>query len=174
MPSIYKTQSLFPCIPFSLCTVLQFFFLIFSYFTVLYWFCHRSTWICHGCTRVPHPERLSHLPPRTIPLSHPSAPAPSILYRTWTGKSFLTWYYTCFSAIFPGRSAVKNLPAMQELQETRVWSLGWEDPLEKGMTPHSSILAWSIPWGEKPGGLQSIGSQRVGQNWRDFVCTHIF
>ena len=48
------------------------------------------------------------------------------------------------------------------MQETRVRSLGQEDPLEKGMATHSSILAWRIPWTEKPGGLQSVGSQRVG------------
>ena len=48
---------------------------------------------------------------------------------------------------------------MQETQETRVWSLGWEDPLEKKMTTHSSILACEIPWTEEPGRLQSIGSQ---------------
>ena len=53
---------------------------------------------------------------------------------------------------------VKNLPAMQD---TRVQSLGWEDPLEKEMATHSSILAWRIPWTKKPGGLQSMGSQRV-------------
>ena len=54
---------------------------------------------------------------------------------------------------------VENLPAMQE---TWVRSLGWEDPLEKEMATHSSILAWKIPWTEEPGGLQSIASQRVG------------
>ena len=54
---------------------------------------------------------------------------------------------------------VKNLPAVWE---TRVQSLAWEDPLEEGMAIHSSILAWRIPWAEKPGGLQSMGSQRVG------------
>ena len=53
---------------------------------------------------------------------------------------------------------VKNLPV---LQETEVRSLAREDPLEKGMATHSSILAWRIPWTEKPGGLQSIGLQRV-------------
>ena len=53
---------------------------------------------------------------------------------------------------------VKNLPAMQEL----VQFLGWEDPLEKEMATHSSILAWKTPWTEEPGGLQSMGSQRVG------------
>ena len=47
------------------------------------------------------------------------------------------------------------------MQETRVRSLGWEDPLEKGMATHSSILAWRIPWTEEPGGLQSMGLQRV-------------
>ena len=56
---------------------------------------------------------------------------------------------------------VKNLPAMQE---TWVLSLGWEDLLEKGMATHSSILAWRIPWTEKPGGPQSMGLQRVGYN----------
>ena len=56
---------------------------------------------------------------------------------------------------------VKNLPA---IQETWVRSLGWEDPLEKGMTNHSSILAWRNPWTEEPGGLQFIGSQRVGHD----------
>ena len=56
---------------------------------------------------------------------------------------------------------VKNLPVMQE---TQVRSLGWEDPLEKGMATHSSIFAWRIPWTEEPGGLPSIGSQRVGHN----------
>ena len=54
---------------------------------------------------------------------------------------------------------VKNLPAMQE---TRVQSLSQEDPLEKGMATHSSILAWRIPQTEQPGGLESMGSQRVG------------
>ena len=53
---------------------------------------------------------------------------------------------------------VKNPPAMWE---TWVQSLGWEDPLERGMSAHSSILAWEIPWTEEPGGLQSIALQRV-------------
>ena len=51
------------------------------------------------------------------------------------------------------------------MQETQVQSLGWEDPLEKGMATHSSVLAWRIPWTEEPGGLQSMGSRRVGQDW---------
>ena len=52
--------------------------------------------------------------------------------------------------------------------ETWVWSLGWEDPLEKGTATHSSILAWRIPWIEEPGGLQSMGSQRAGHDWATF------
>ena len=57
---------------------------------------------------------------------------------------------------------VNDLPAVQEIW---VWSLGWEDPLEKEMATHSSILAWKISWTEEPGGLQSMGSQRVGHDW---------
>ena len=59
---------------------------------------------------------------------------------------------------------VKNSPAMQEMQEMWVQPLGQEDPLEKGMAIHSSILAWKIPWAEEPGGLQSGGLQRVGHD----------
>ena len=58
--------------------------------------------------------------------------------------------------------SVKNLPAVQE---TWVRSLGQEDPLEKEMATHSSNLAWKISWTEKPGGLQSVGSQRVEHDW---------
>ena len=56
---------------------------------------------------------------------------------------------------------VKRLSTMQE---TRVQSLGWEDPLEKEMAIHSSTIAWKIPWTEEPGRLQSLGSQRVGHD----------
>ena len=62
---------------------------------------------------------------------------------------------------FLGVSAVKNLSAVQEIQETWVRSLGKEDPLEEGMAAHSSVLAWRIPWAEEPSGLQSTGSQIV-------------
>ena len=65
---------------------------------------------------------------------------------------------------------VKNL---QELQEIWVWSLGQEDPLEEGMATHSSILAGKIPWTEEPGGLWSMGSQRVWSNGAHILNTHI-
>ena len=60
--------------------IFLFYFILFN-FTILYWFCHISKWICHRYTCVPHPEPSSLLPPHTIPLGHPSAPAPSTQYR---------------------------------------------------------------------------------------------
>ena len=74
-------------------------------------------------------------------------------------------YHIFFGASLTG-SAVKNLPEMQEMQ---VRSLGLGYPLEEDMAIHSSILAWRIPWAEKPGGLQS---QRVGHDWSDLAPTH--
>ena len=65
---------------------------------------------------------------------------------------------------FPSDSVVKNLPAMQETQETWVLSLDWEDPLEEETATHSSILPWEIPWTEEPGGLQSMRLQRAGHD----------
>ena len=67
----------------------------------------------------------------------------------------------------PGHSCSSNNkePACNAGGSTRVWSLGWEDPLEKGMASHSRILAWRIPWIEEPGELQSVGLQRVKHNW---------
>ena len=70
---------------------------------------------------------------------------------------------------FPGNSVVKNLPA---IQETKVQSLGQEDPLEKEMATHSSILPWEIPWTEEAGRLQSMGSQRVVYNLENNAHTY--
>ena len=78
------------------------------------------------------------------------------LYSPWGHKESETTEQLSF-----GLQMVKNLPAMQE---TWVQSQGQEDPLEKEMATHSSILAWRIPWTEEPGGLQSMGSQRVKHN----------
>ena len=63
--------------------------------------------------------------------------------------------------VFSRGSTVKNLPAIQETQEAWIESLGWEDPLEEEMATNSSILAGKILWTEEPGGLQSIGSQKI-------------
>ena len=73
---------------------------------------------------------------------------------------------------FPSGSAVKNLPAMQELQGVWVQSLGREDPLEEGMATHSNILSWRTAWTEEPGRLQSIGSQRVRYDWSNLARIH--
>ena len=62
---------------------------------------------------------------------------------------------------------------MQETWEIWVWSLCWQDPLEKGMATHSSVLAWRIPWREEHGRLQAIGSQRVRHDWSDLALTHM-
>ena len=62
---------------------------------------------------------------------------------------------------FPSGTVVKNLPVVQE---TGIGSLGQKDPLEKGMDTHSSMLAWRVPWTEEPGGLQSMGLQRIGHD----------
>ena len=82
------------------------YFILFFYFTILYWFCHISTWIRHRYTRVPHPEPHSLLPPRTIPLGHPSAPAPSIQYPAsnldWRLISYMILYiFQCHSPNHP-------------------------------------------------------------------------
>ena len=80
---------------------LLFCFVLFFYFTMLYWFCHTSPCICHRYTRVPHPEPPSHFPPHTIPLGHPSAPAPSILYPAlnldWRFVSYILYMFQCHS-----------------------------------------------------------------------------
>ena len=85
----------------------------------------------------------------------------------WYSKYLLTTHYKGLPQWLSGKDS-----AMRELQETRVWSLGQEDPLRKGMAPHSSILAWRIPWTEEPGGLLSMGSHRVRHDWSDLAHTH--
>ena len=65
---------------------------------------------------------------------------------------------------------VENLPAMQQ---TQVRSLGWKDPLEKGIATHSSVLAWEIPWTEETGSLKSMGSQRVRHDWEANISIYI-
>ena len=95
-----------------------------------------------------------------VQLSHP--------YMT-TGKTiaFIRWTFVgkVMSLLFNMLSLVaQRLKCLPTMRETRVQSLGREDPLEKEMVSHSNILAWRIPWTEKPGRLQSMGSQRVGHN----------
>ena len=77
-----------------------------------------------------------------------------------TDKQTVYFFYDLLLSGFPGGSAVKNLPAMQETQETHVQFLGQEDSLQEGMATHFNTLAWRIPRTGEPGRLQSIGSQR--------------
>ena len=109
----------------------------------------------------------------------------SVATQTWYGKvdyldaqeagKWWMWGWEAIEGSFEQQRAslaaqrVKNLPAMQE---TWVWSLGWQDPLEKGMATHSSILAWRIPWTEEPGDLQAMRSQRVRHDWATHTHTH--
>ena len=72
-----------------------------------------------------------------------------------------TLHFQCWGCGFDPGSDSKEWMQENAMQETQVQSPGWEDPLEKGMATHSSILAWRIPWTEEPGGLQSMVSQRV-------------
>ena len=95
----YQAGFVFVCL---FCFVFLFFVFILFNFTILYWFCHISKWICHRCTCVPHPEPSSLLPPHTIPLGRPSAPAPSIQYRAsnldWRLVSYMMLYiFQCHS-----------------------------------------------------------------------------
>ena len=86
----------------------------------------------------------------------------------------MIWFETLLDILkgFPAGSVVKNLPANTGDIETQVVSLGQETTLGEGMAIHSSILAGRIGWTEEPGGLQSMGSKRVGHNSRDFACMH--
>ena len=87
---------------------------------------------------------------------------------------FIHWYFYLTSNIlhiwgFPDASTVKNL---HEMQETQVRSLSWDDPMAEELATHSSILAWNIPWTEKPGEIESIEYQRVRHNWvTEHTCT---
>ena len=89
------------------------------------------------------------------------------LKNTWNKSTVLNTSITQRFKIIEVAQTVKRLPTMRE---TWVQSLGQEDPLEKEMATHSSTLAWKIPWTEKPGRLQSMGSQRVGHDWSDLAA----
>ena len=89
--------------------------------------------------------------------------------------SLFRWQSSGFAWNFkrPWASLVAHM-VKNAIQETQVQSLGGEDPLGKGMATHCSIFAWRIPWTEKPGGLQSMGLQRVGHNWgTKYIHTYI-
>ena len=107
---------LFTGLPWSIYPIDKVFLFLF-YFTILYWFCHTSTWIRHGSTRVPNPEPPSHLPSHTIPLGHPSAPVPSILYPA----SNLDWWFISYMILYmfqcPSPKSSHPLPLIKLLKQ---------------------------------------------------------
>ena len=103
-------------------------------------------------------------------------PTPGIFPHLWTlvYKYLFEYLLSNFLVIcteegFSSDSPIKNPPSVQE---TWIWALSQQDPLQEGMATHSSILAWTIPWKEEPGRLQSRGSQRVRHNWSGLAHTH--
>ena len=113
-----------------------------------------------GLTHVPCIARqiLNRWITREVPCSYYTLSGKGRLHlRSWPMRwlNAGSWYVWAS----PKAQWVKNLPAMQETQEMRVWSLGWEDPLEKEMAIHSTILTWKTPWAEEPGRLESKVSQ---------------
>ena len=102
---------------------------------------------------------MSSAPPSLLPIAIPAISI-SLCCKVAELDSCLNCKDPVFWVLLVAQ-VIKNLPTMQESQEMRVRSLGQEDPLEEEMAPHSSILAWKIPWAEESGGLQSMGSQRV-------------
>ena len=107
------------------------------------------------------PNKIKTLPPNSVYILRAQH-----CLRPFTTAISLNYNYNpmwqvCFDRVMVAQM-VKHLPAVRE---TQVWSLGWEDPLEKEMATHSSTLAWKIPWTEEPVRLQYMGSQRVRHNW---------
>ena len=95
----------------------------------------------------------------------------SSLRRPWGKLDALIQYNVKLDTIVA--LVVKNPPVSVRNTRMCVWSLDGEDPLEEDMAAHSSVLAWTIPWTEEPGRLQSVGSQRVGHNWSDLAHTEV-
>ena len=116
-------------------------------FTILLWFCHISTWIHHGYTRVPHPEPSSLLPPHTIPLGRPSAPAPSIQYCAsnldWQLVSYMIFYmFQCHSPI-----SSHPLPlwiSSNEVDETEAYYTEWSKPERKTPIQYTNTYIWNL------------------------------
>ena len=99
-------------------------------------------------------ELPSHLPPHNIPLGHPHAPAPSMLYPT----SDIDWRFDSYMIVY-----------MFQCHSPKS-----SHPLPLPLSPHSSTLAWNIPWTEEPGGLQSMGSLRVWHDWETSLSLFTF
>ena len=116
-------------------------------------------------TKAPNSDLL-HQQADYLPLSHLGSPVERLLCvkRYWT-SCFHLFITNLLNTYLAHPWWLRGLKCLSAMRETCVRPLGWEDPLKKKIATHSSILAWKIPWTEKPGGLQSMGSQRVGHDW---------
>ena len=119
---------------------------------------------------------LPHWQADSLPLSHCGSPSSCFSTQLkcpfWEKPSLapdIKWVSLSFTIVSQVAQMVKNPPAMPE---TCAQSLGWEDPLEKGMATHSIILSWRIPWTEEPGGLRFMGLQTLGHHWSTFTLTN--
>ena len=121
-------------------TIYHLFIIIFYYFTILCWFCHTSTWIHHGCTRVPHPEPHSHLPPHTIPLGHLGTPAPSILYPA----SNLDWWFISYDIIHVLMPFSQITPLPQSPKDCSIW-IGRINIVKMSILPKAIYRVNAIP-----------------------------
>ena len=119
----------------------------------MYWFCHTSTWICQGCTRIHHPEHPSHLPPRTIPLGHSSAPAPSILYPALN----LDWRFVSYMILNFKRGDISihmadSICCAAETKKTLLWNctpikINFKKPINIKLKKYSFLRGsnrWSL------------------------------
>ena len=120
-----------------------------------------------GSTHFPSPRwlTLSSRGPRTCP----RAKSGNDSYWLMSDSTVKFIYITHPKRGFPGGASVERTCQCTR-HETQVRSLSWENPLEKGMATHSSILAWRIPWTEEPGGLSSMGLHRVRHDWSDLAA----
>ena len=151
------------------CSLFSLFFPV--YFAVLF-LTFWNSYLAHYISHFPL-FHCQHLPLNVASMN------PACLLRTFpfkpTSKYFLIYCDLLLTSVAPGgfpvAQMVKNLSAMQK---TWVPSLGQENPLEKEMATHSSILAWRIPWTEEPGRLQAVGWQRLGHDWATNTFTFHF
>ena len=129
-----------------------------NYFTIFYWFCHISTWIHHGCTRVPHPEPPSHLPPCTIPLVNVGRERiyllPSVFLLSFTGFLLSHRASQCIDANW---SSVYRWTARDSVLKSEPWSIAsgtvalWKADImiisrDKCASPITNILGWVCKW----------------------------
>ena len=138
--------------------------------------CHLKSFKSWSLCPFPKPKGNTYHLWQLIPVEFNDTHSLSYFWAAWDGLRVAGYAFIWFGPEhWPKLLAslvaqtVKNLLAMQE---TQVWFLGWEDPLEKEMAIHSGVLTWRISWTEEPGGLQFMGSQRAGYFWatNTFTC----